>query len=947
MKGFKGDIYTDELTLGLYATDASVYEIQPMAVVVPRDEADVLLAHRVAYERRIPILPRGAGTSLAGQTVGRALVIDFSRYMNQILEVDADRRIARVQPGVILDSLNRHVAPLGLLYGPDPATASRANLGGIIANNSSGSHSIVYGKAVDHIVSVKVALDDGTVLTFSEETLESVHSKSRLPSREGKIYQTLRDIIAHHGDAIRTRYPKVMRRVTGYNLDEFVDRDAWNLAKLICGSEGTLCTILEATVKLVPQPAHKAVCVVHFADRMEAIRAVPSILPFGPAAVELLDDTVVRLALSNPATRKLAGFIEGAPGGLLIVEFYGESPDELDEKHRVFVSFLREQGMGYAYPFFHHRPDDKRFDHIWAVRKLGLGLLLSVRERAKPQPFIEDACVPVDVLADYIEDVKRFCDGLDVNLILYAHASVGVLHVRPILDLRLASDIEKFEKISARVLQLVKHYKGAWSGEHGDGLVRSPRIPDFYGEEIYQCFVEIKRSFDPHGLMNPGKIVHAPPMTENLRYGVEYREQEVETVYHYRKELGFNSLVNMCNGIGVCQRIEGGAMCPSYKASRKEKDSTRARANALRLTLAGKMAGGDFTAAPLRKVLDLCISCKSCKTDCPSNVDVAKMKSEVLQMIHDKQGIGLREKLILRSDRMARRFAGAWAGLINWGQSLHLTRWVLSRLAGLDVRRRLPAYARQPLTKWFATRQAKAGSMDVVLFADTYITYHEPQIGRAVIQLLEHLDCTVHLVDTHGSKRPWISNGFLRKARQHGQYIVDTLRPYLEAGRPVIVVEPGSYSALKDDIPDLLPDVEDARLLADAVVSLERFTAERLQALGPAVRLRSGIQKHYLFAHCHQRALEGTQYLARVFDYVDGTYEIIDAGCCGMAGAFGYEREHYDFSKAIFESDLGPQLDKIPTNAPILATGFSCRHQIKDFDRHPARHWVEVLQWDS
>ncbi len=944
LKNFKGEVYNDALSIGIYATDASVYQIKPLAVVVPKDEEDVILAHQVAFAHDLPILPRGAGTSLAGQTVAKALVIDFSRYMTQILEINPEQKTARVQPGVIHQSLNRAVQKYGLLYGPDPATSSRANMGGIIANNSSGSHSIVYGKAVDHIVSMKVALDDGTVLTFKDEALDSVARKAVEPTREGAIYKELLTIIHQHQELILRDYPKVMRRVTGYNLDEFAGKEVWNLGQLICGSEGTLATILEATVSLDELPAYKAVCVVHFDDRMKAIRAVQPILGFEPAAVELLDKSVIDLALTNPATKKMAGFIEGQPDGLLIVEFYGSSPQELDEKHRVFKTFLQEQAMGYAYPFFHQKPDDASFQNIWEVRKQGLGLLLSIREDAKPQPFIEDACVPVPVLAEYIQRVVDYCESLDTRLILYAHASVGVLHVRPILDLRQKEDIEKFKKISAKVLELVKHYGGSWSGEHGDGLARSPRIPDFYGPEIYGDFVRIKNTFDPKGLMNPGKIVHAEPMDRHLRYGADYKDQEVETVFHYRKELSFRSLAHMCNGIGVCQRTEDGVMCPSYKASHREMDSTRARANALRLTLSGELGKGDFTSEELEAVLDLCVSCKSCKTECPSNVDVAKMKAEVTQMRYDKNGLGLREKLVLKSDAFAKTFSGAFAGLVNWGQSLWIFRKVLESVAQIDARRKLPKYARFSLNKWYKKNYRPSQQPTVILFADTYINYHEPQIGIAIIRLFTQLGYHTQLVDVGGSKRPLISNGFLRKAKEHGEALVNKLMPHLDQNVPIVVCEPSAYSALKEDIPDLIDDAAGGQKLSKNVISLEHFVADWLAAHPDAPKFKSKLSQHYLFGHCHSKALEGMEYLEAIFRKVEGDYSLIDAGCCGMAGAFGFEKEHYDFSKKIFDQDLGPKLQAIPSTATVLATGFSCRGQIDDFGAQEVKHWVEILE---
>jgi FAD/FMN-containing dehydrogenase/Fe-S oxidoreductase len=940
----EGEVYFDATTLGMYATDASAYQIFPKAVVVPRTEEDVVRIHKIAAKHRISLLPRGAGTSLAGQTVGDSIVLDFSKYLNRIIEFNEQEKWVRVEPGLIHSELNDYLKPYGLMYAPDPATSSRASIGGILANNSSGSRSIVFGKAIDHIREIRLLSADGEILTFRDIAPATVKDKCLQDDLEGRIYRTLSEVVDRDGVLIREKFPTVMRRVSGYSLDEFLGTGTWNLSKLICGSEGTLGTILEATLNLVDQPKFRGGSPIHYHNRLEAIAEVKNLLPFGPSAVELLDDRVISIAKSNPSTREMAQFIQGDPAALLIVEFFGDSEAGVREKFNRLNTYLMGEGFSYHAPFF--MGNESTYKNIWEVRKKGLGLLFSMRGDEKPVTVIEDACVPVESLAAYVDDIVGKCNEFGIEVILYAHASVGVLHIRPLMNLRNEEDIRKFRELSEFSLQRVIEYKGSFSGEHGDGLSRSYGIPLFFGDQIYNDFKRIKSVFDPDYRMNPGKIVDAPAMDENLRYGSDFRDQAVKTLYHYRKELGFDKLIHMCNGIGLCHRVSGGVMCPSYKASLDEKDSTRGRANALRLTLSGQINRGDFTHEDLMDVLDLCISCKSCKTECPSNVDMAKLKSEVLQMHHDKKGISLRGWFIILSDDFSRWFSGPWAGWINGITRSRIFRIFLQWLARIDARRVLDPYARVSLKKWVRRRFVpKATGERVLLFADTYINYHQVEIGRAIVRILDSMDFQVELVDTGGSKRPLISNGFLRKARKQGTKIAERLRTELEKGTPVIVCEPSAYSALVEDIPDLIEDEQLGDRMREHIVSLEHFLAVFAGKQNREKVFNSNQKHHVIHGHCHQKAMEGTAFLSDIFDKTTGTYEIPDAGCCGMAGAFGFEKEHYDFSKQIFDTDLGMKLDDFPDDQLILASGFSCRHQIDELSVKKVKHWVEVLDY--
>ncbi|RMG22745.1 MAG: FAD-binding oxidoreductase [Bacteroidetes bacterium] len=936
----KGEVLNDAYSLGLYATDASFYQIKPIVVVLPKDEEDVRQAVKLAVEAGVSILPRGGGTSLAGQTVGHSMVLDFSKYMNQLLELNLEQGWARVQPGLVRDELNALLAPHGLHFAPDPATSSRANIGGMIGNNSSGTKSILYGKTVDHVLELQLLLADGTELLLSELQPDAYAAKIRQHDREGQIYKGVYELINTHKDEIKARFPKVMRRVGGYNLDELVDTPNWNLAKLLVGSEGTLGITLSAKIKLTPLPKHTAVCVVHFSQVLQAIRAVQPMLKYRPSAIEILDETVIRLSRENLLTARHCHFIEQDPAAILIVEFYGDTPEEVATRPRQMVEELKRLGLGYAYPIFTDQP---RQEDVWVVRKKGLGLMLGIKGRAKPLAFIEDAGIPVEHLPNYIDEVLQLCKSLEVDVAMYAHASVGVIHVRPILDLRRPDHIRKLKQIADGTFELVVKYGGSWSGEHGDGLVRSPYNERFFGPVLYQAFKDLKRLFDPQWLMNPGKIVEAPPMDQNLRYGADYQAHPPKTHYHYRSELGFEEAVDMCTGVGECRKLLSGTMCPSFMATRQEEHSTRGRANALRLAISGQLDAEGLSSPRLREVLDLCLSCKACKAECPSNVDMAKLKSEVAQLYYDRHGPGLRDRLVGQAAQSARRFAGRMAGLVNRIQATGWFRKSLENMAGIDARRVLPSYAAQPFVRWFAGRTApqQSGRPRVALFADTYLNYHEPQIGRAAVALLEACGYEVLLAAVGCCQRPKISHGFLRAAKQAGLKTLQALdAQFLSQGIPVLLCEPSCASALLDDLPDLIDDEALIGRIRQHVSMIDVFLAQEKAAGRLRVRLQA--PPALLHGHCHQKALFGTQAMKQLPE--NDSITEIPAGCCGMAGSFGYEKEHYELSRRIGERRLFPAIRQAGPETEILACGFSCRHQIAHFTGKTAKHWVECIR---
>lgn len=943
LKNIKGDVLSDEYSLGMYATDASFYQIKPLVVVIPLDEDDVRAAVKVAHTHKLKILPRGAGTSLAGQTVGEAIVIDFSKYMNKILEFNEQERWVLVQPGLVRDELNEEMAKYGLHFAPDPATSSRANVGGMVGNNSSGTKSILYGKTVDHILEANVLLADGTELQLKELSQQEFNQKAQQQNREGEIYKGVKNIIEHNRDEIKQRFPKVMRRVGGYTLDEFVYTDRWNMAKLITGSEGTLAVSLSLKVNLEPLPKFKSVAVVHFADLLEAIRAVEPMLPYKPSAIEILDRTVLHQSAENLTTKEYCYFIDGDPAAILIVEFYGETPEAVIERPHQMIETLKREQLGYSYPLF---PSGKAYDDVWTLRKKGFGLMLGIKGDKKALSFIEDAAIPTAVLPEYIDQVLKICAKHNTEAGMYAHASVGVIHVQPLLDLRQEQDIINLKKITDETFELVMKYGGSWSGEHGDGLVRSAYNKRFFGDRLYQAFIDVKKLFDPQNIMNPGKIVEAQSIEHNLRYGTAYRDQEVKTTYQYRTENSFKEHVHMCTSVGECRKMLGGTMCPSFKATRDEEHSTRGRANALRLALSGQLDKEGLTSERLHQVMDLCLSCKACKSECPSNVDMAKMKADVSQMYYDAHGTKLRDRLIRDSSKAASLLSGGLSGIVNAIQQTSLFRYAMEKLAGFDRRRLLPEYASEPFYKWFEKKgnnTYKNPNRRVVLFADTYLNFHEPNVGISALRLLNECGYEVILANVGCCQRPKISHGFLREAKKEGKKTIAGLQKYIEQGLTVVVCEPSCASALNDDLPDLIEDEVLGNKLKDKVMMIDKFIAREIAAGNVNKKLESIAGNILIHGHCHQKALYGTQTMKSSLNPDSQTVAEIPSGCCGMAGSFGYETEHYEISRKIGESVLFPAVKSMKAGTTVVANGFSCRHQITHFTGVKPKHWVEVV----
>ena len=942
-KRLDGDVRFDRYSRLLYATDASIYEIEPIGVVLPRHKGDVQAVIEVANRYAVPVLPRGGGTSLAGQTVGHAIVLDFSKYMNRVLEVNREELWCRVQPGLVQDELNAHVKSMGLLFGPDTSTSNRATIGGMIGNNSAGAHSIAYGKTLDHVLALTAYLSDGSEVLINDMSPEELAVKCQTNGLEGQIYRVIVGLVDDHREEILARYPKILRRVSGYNLDEFVKPHPFNLSRLIVGSEGTLACVVEARVRLVPTPNWTALDVIHFTELQEALEVSQAILETAPYAIELTDKPILDLARGNIEQSKRLGFVQGDPEAILIVEYDGETEEEVRGKVERLEALRARQGIGYCSTLA-FKSDEVQ--GIWGVRKAGLGLLLGTKGDKKPIAFVEDTAVDPAKLPEFIKRFREILNRYDVRAGYYGHCSVGCMHIRPFINLKEAGEVRKMTGIANEISDLVLEYGGAFSGEHGDGLARSHFNEKLFGPELYEVFRQVKQAFDPKNLMNPGKIVDAPPMTESLRTGPSYKTWQPETILDFGNQGGFAAAVEMCNGMGVCRKKLGGTMCPSYMATLDEEHSTRGRANALRAVLSGKVPKEDFAGRRLYDILDLCLECKACKAECPSNVDMAKLKYEFLSHYYHVNGLPLRNRLFGRIETI-NRWGSRLAPLSNWLVNSRPHRWLLEHLGGIDKRRPLPTFARESFENWFGRRSSGGtGSRGfVILFHDTFNNYNTPSVAIAATRLLEHAGYRVILGDKKCCGRPLISKGMLREAREHAAWNVERLSPYAARGISIVGLEPSCLLTLRDEYPDLLRS-EAARLVASQSFLLEEFLLRERESSRLSFNFKENGRRALLHGHCHQKALVGSAPTVAMLRWAGFEVTEVDSGCCGMAGSFGFEKEHYDLSLAIASRRLVPAVQAAEAAVEIVASGISCRQQIEHLTDRKARHPAELF-WDN
>jgi len=958
-----GEVRFDAFSRVLYSTDASIYQMEPVGVVIPRNAEDVLAVIQVAKENGVPVLPRGGGTSLAGQTVNHAIVIDFSKYLNQVLEVNLEEQWARVQPGIVLDQLNKQLASQGLQYAPDPTTSNRACVGGGIGNNSCGAHSVIYGKTLDHIQEVSVVLADGSPAHFRTLGAAELEAKLSGTGLEADIYRGIRRIARENQAEIESRYPKINRRVSGYNLDEFLTDEKFNMARMVVGSEGTLCVVTESKVNLVPRPTMTALSVLHFRDIVAASEATREVLKHEPSSVEVMDKILLDRSRESLGHSRSMSFIEGDPGAILAVEFYGESEAELSGKMEALKEDMTRRRLGYACVNLLDRGAQAM---VWNVRKAGLGLLMSIRGDAKPLPFVEDPAVDPENLGEFVRRFDEIVRNHGTQAAYYGHASVGCLHIRPLVSLKDSSGIATMVSISDEISDLVKEFGGSMSGEHGDGIVRGVWTEKMFGSQIYQMFQEVKRTFDPQGIMNPGKIIDCPPMTDNLRYGQEYEASSPPTTLDFSLDTNFAGAVEMCNGMGACRKLEG-SMCPSFMATREEEHSTRGRANLLRAALSGKLPEGTISSQRLFDALDLCLECKACKAECDSGVDMAKLKYEFLDNYYKTNGRPLRNKVFAHINRI-NRLGSRFAPLSNWLASNPAGRFFAGKFLGIHPRRKLPTFQRETFPKWFEKRGENppvvppsqggtdppfppyeggikgGGGKTVVLFNDTFMNYNYPQVGKAAVELLEAAGFRVELANAGCCGRPMISKGMLNEAAKSARHNVDLLYPYAQQGVAIVGCEPSCILSFRDEYPEMLKD-EKSRKVAEHVYLVEEFLM-MLQEKGELnLKFGDGTKKVLFHAHCHQKALAGTDSSIGALRLPPGSeVEMINAGCCGMAGSFGFEKEHYDISMTIGEQALFPAVNGKSEEWEIAVTGVSCRQQIEDGTGRKARHLVEILR---
>ena len=937
----EGEVRFDRYTKALYSTDASIYQIDPIGVVIPKHEEDILTTIRLAANHAVPVLPRGGGTSLSGQAVGKAIVMDTSKYMDRILEVNPEERWARVQPGVVLDQLNDHLRANGLWFAPDVSTSSRATIGGMVGNNAAGSRSIIYGKTVDHVKELTVALSDGGVAVFGEIGDEELKVKLEEEGIEGHIYREVLRIIEENREEIPKRFPNILRRVSGYNLDELLKDGPLNLAKLIVGSEGTLAIVTEAKVNLVPRPKMTAQAVVHFSDLLESLQATVEILKCDPAAVELVDKMILDLTKDSLEYSRRMNFVKGDPRSILLVEFHGESKDELISKIEGMEKILAAAGLGGEIVRVLDKDEQA---NIQKVRKAGLGLLLGMKGDTKPTTFVEDTAVSPEVLPDYVRKFRNIVEKYNTTAAFYGHASVGCLHIRPLINMKIGSKVKEIRSIAEEVYDLVLEYGGSISGEHGDGLVRSEWISKMFGPQLYGAFRQVKTAFDPKWIMNPGKIVDAPPMTENLRYGESYETMPLKTYFKYSQEGGFAKAIELCNGVGACRKTSEGTMCPSYLVTREEEHTTRGRANALRMVISGALPHEEFTGKRLYEVLDLCLECKGCKGECPSNVDMAKFKYEFLASYQEKHGVPLRSRLFANIEKL-NKLGCALSPLSNWVAANPAFKWTLQWLTNIERRRTLPTFAHPTFRGWFKSRGGSPKKdKKVVLFDDTYTNYNHPSVGMAAVKVLEAAGFQVILPSKKKCcGRPMISKGLLKEARSNAEYNIDGLFGYVEHGYPIVGLEPSCITTFRDEYPDLVDD-DRAEVLGRNVLMIDEFLS-KLQDKDQLDLKFTDLKKDVLYhGHCYQKALIGTAPSLFSLRLPSGyRVEEIESGCCGMAGSFGYEAEHYDLSLKVGGVKLFPAVESRVEGTEVAVAGISCRHQIEDGTGVKPRHLIEIL----
>lgn len=929
----RGEIRKSLVDRTIYSTDASNYRILPEAIVIPRDRRDVEITVSQASALDIPITVRGAGTSLAGQAVGAGLILDLSKYMNRVIDVDAGGKKVRVEPGISIDSLNESLSPLGLMFGPDPSSASVATVGGAVANNATGAHSILYGMAGDHVISSNVVLADGSSLEFSGENYEKRGEGNGIAEN---LFQKLAALIKENEELVRNDFPKHWRRASGYSLNYFLERE-FNPAKLLASSEGTLAVSTDFELNLVERPSSSALCVISFREIPDAMETVCEILSMSPSAIELIDGTLIGLARRQKGFSRALPFIDEIPGAILVVEFQGDDERQTGEKAKTLVKSVVPGATAFSVL---GREEQKK---IWDIRKAGLGILMSDRGKQKPVPCIEDVSVPAENLARYTKDVISLLDEFGLKGAFYGHASAGCLHIRPLLDLREQKGVSDMVALSERTLELVLRHSGVMSGEHGDGIQRSYLNEKLFGEKLYSVMEKLKEIFDPEGILNPGKVVHGGDSSSNLR--MRRAAGNITTFLDWSREGGLAAAAEMCNGQGVCRKTAEGIMCPSYRATLDEGDTTRARANLLRELLLGNMDEEMIYEKGFYDVFDLCVGCKACRSECPSGVDVGKMKTEFLALYKNKTGFTARDRMFGHVHEIS-SMRSTLPRFVNQALESSFSRGLLS-LAGIERRRALPRMAEDTFSGWFRKRKENSGDgKQVVYFHDTWSEFFYPEIGKAVTSVLESLGFCV-LVETQRKccGRPMLSTGMVEEARKNAVHNINVLSGYAQRNIPVVFSEPSCLSAFRDEYADLLPENESLEVLIPNIYSVCEFICTQeggnLSVKDLEEKKREGILVH---GHCHERSVGDFGKTLSLLKNLGYDAKPSDAGCCGMAGSFGYEKEHYEISKAMGECGLFPKIRNLCGPERVCVTGVSCLEQVSHFTDAVPVHVALLLE---
>jgi len=941
----EGEVLFDAFSRGRYSTDASIYQIEPIGVVVPRHQQDVLCALQIAADEGIPVLPRGGGTSQVGQTVGTALVMDTSKYFNRIGELNPETGSIQVEPGLVLDQLNRWLKPHGLFYPVDVSTGNRATLGGMAGNNSCGARSLRYGNMVHNVNAIDALLADGSEAHFAglKHAIEA--------GAPAELVRCLSALGQREADEIERRFPKLLRRVGGYNIDELVDPESGNLGRLLVGSEGTLAFYTRLHLQLQPIPAHKLLGVCHFPTFHQAMDSTQHIVKLNPAAVELVDRTMIELSRDIPMFRATVdGFVRGDPEALLLVEFAGEDHARQVEGLAHLVELMADLGFaGGVVEIL----DPERQAAVWEVRKAGLNIMMSMKGDGKPVSFVEDCAVALEDLAEYTDRLTAVFAKHGTTGTWYAHASVGCLHVRPILNMKDESGAQKMRAIVEETLEIVQQYKGSHSGEHGDGLARSEFHERMFGTRMLRAFEEVKAIFDPTDLFNPGKIVRAPRMDDRslFRYAPGYASKPFATELDWSDWGGFGAATEMCNNNGACRKATGAVMCPSYRVTGDEQHLTRGRANSLRLALSGQLGADALMSDAMRESMDLCVGCKGCKRECPTGIDMAKMKIEFMHHYHQRHARSMKDRLIAYLPRYA-MLASRLGPLLNLRNRIGLLAWLGERALGLSAKRSLP--------RWHADRfeedqvvaaDGDVGNGEVVLLVDTFNRYFDSDNARAAHAVLVAAGYRVQLLQAADGKRPlccgrtFLASGMVDEARSEARRLLDAVRPYVSRGIPVIGLEPSCLLTLRDEYRSMLPG-DETEALAQQAMLLEEFLAAQQQQGKLQLKLKPlAVRRVLVHGHCHQKAFATMSAMQQALQLIpDIEVEVIDSGCCGMAGAFGYEASHYDVSMKMAEIELLPAVRAADDDTWLVANGTSCRHQIEDGAQKTARHIACILR---